>query len=114
MRLVAAANKETGLKATLCRVEEIPREGTLKVDLFGRTVLVFRNGGAPKAYLDCCPHYGGPLELREDRLVCLWHGSEFGRDGRCIGGPAREDSRLIRLDVRVEEGLLKCAFEIPE
>lgn len=95
------------MKVPLCKLDEIPEEGTKKVDFFGREVLILKVGGKPKAMLNVCMHLGGPMKQDGDKLVCEWHGAEFGsRDGRRLKGPARRDSRLITLPTRVEDGTL--------
>ena len=85
---------------------EAVAEGTLtEVDFFGRPAILFREEGRVAAYLNVCAHLGGPLQLQGDRLRCQWHGACFAaRTGKAECGPARPDSRLIRLPITVEEG----------
>ncbi len=42
------------------------------------------------ALLQACPHLGCALDWDETlgRFVCPCHGSQFARDGSCLGGPA--------------------------
>jgi nitrite reductase/ring-hydroxylating ferredoxin subunit len=82
------------------------REGALtEVDFLGRPAILFREDGRVTAYLNVCAHLGGPLHLEEGTLRCQWHGACFdARSGRARCGPARPDSRLIRLPVTVEDG----------
>lgn len=99
------------MKVPLARVDEIPEGGTKIVDFFGREALLFKSDGWPKALLNICMHLGGPMHREGDRLVCEWHGAEFGvTDGRCLKGPARPDSRLITLPTRVEDGTLVYVY----
>ena len=99
------------MKVKLCNIEDISEEHALKVDFFGREVLVFRMEGRPKAVLNYWPHLGGPMALQGDRLVCAWHAATFGAtDGRCMNGPARPDSRLITLPTREEDGVLNYVY----
>lgn len=99
------------MKVALCRVAEISADGIKTVDFFGREVLVYEDSGRPKAVLNLCMHLGGPMTRQGDRLVCTWHGAEFGcSDGRCLKGPVRQDARLITLPTRVEDGVLTYVY----
>jgi nitrite reductase/ring-hydroxylating ferredoxin subunit len=99
------------MKAPLCRVAEIPGEGVKEVDFFGRSVLVYRVEGELRAIANVCLHLGGPLQAREDRFVCAWHGAEYAcADGRRIAGPVRQDARLMRLPTRIEDGVLMYVY----
>jgi nitrite reductase/ring-hydroxylating ferredoxin subunit len=84
------------MEQQIIRLDEVPETGAVRADFFGRDVLVTRVSGRPRAYLDVCPHFGGPLELQGDGFVCGWHQAEFGLDGRCRRGPARADSGCPR------------------
>lgn len=47
------------------------------------------------------------MQAHGERLICDWHGAEFARrDGRCLKGPARPESRVITMPTRVEDGTL--------
>ena len=95
------------MRIPLCKIEEISSGETKTVDFLGREVLVFEVDGEPKAVLNYCMHLGGPMKLRNCRLVCEWHGAEFEcNTGKRLKGPARPESRLIILPTRVEDGLL--------
>jgi nitrite reductase/ring-hydroxylating ferredoxin subunit len=99
------------MKVPLCKLEEIPEEGTKTVDFFGREVLVFKTEGQPKAILNVCMHLGGPMKREDSRLICQWHGAEFDCDrGQRLKGPARPDSRLIILPTRVEDEVLTYVY----
>lgn len=99
------------MKVPLCNVTDIPEEGALQVDFFGREVLVYRAYGHPKAVLNYCAHLGGPMKREGEQLVCQWHGAAFEcRGGRCLKGPARPESMLIQLPVRIEDGILQYVY----
>lgn len=102
------------MEQPLIAVEAVPDEGTVTADFFGRNVLVTRVDGRPGAYLDSCPHFGGPLRRDGDSFVCDWHEAAFGLDGRCSRGPARADSRLVVLPTRVIDGQVTYVYEPPE
>ena len=88
---------------TLCKVDEIPDEGSKLVDFFGRSVHVYKVNGKPRAVANTCMHFGGPLECQEGKFVCGWHGAEFASDdGHRLGGPAPSQSKLMFLSTRVD------------
>jgi nitrite reductase/ring-hydroxylating ferredoxin subunit len=99
------------MKVPLCPVHEIPEEGAKAVDFFGRSVLVYKVNGSPRAIANVCLHLGGPLECKEDKFVCPWHGAEYARaDGRRLSGPARQDARLMVIPTRVEDDVLNYVY----
>lgn len=99
------------MKVPLCPVTEIPDEGAKAVDFFGRSVLVYKVEGKPRAIANVCLHLGGPLQYEGEKFVCAWHGAEFCRaDGRRIKGPARPDARLMVLPTLIEDGVLTYVY----
>jgi nitrite reductase/ring-hydroxylating ferredoxin subunit len=99
------------MKVPLCPVAEIPDEGAKAVDFFGRSVLVYKLEGRPRAIANVCLHLGGPLQCEGEKFVCAWHGAEFSRtDGHRLKGPARPDARLMVLPTRVEDGVLTYIY----
>jgi len=101
------------LKVPLCKIEEIPEEGTKTVTFFEREVLAFKIEGKPKAILNICMHLGGSLKRQGDKLVCESHWSEFDcRNGKCLKGPANPESQLLILPTLVEDGILTYVANI--
>jgi nitrite reductase/ring-hydroxylating ferredoxin subunit len=99
------------MKAPLCPVDEIPDEGVKAVDFFGRSVLVYKVEGKPRAIANVCLHLGGPLSQEGDKFVCAWHGAEYAcADGRRLSGPVRQDARLMVLPTRIEDGMLNYVY----
>jgi len=99
------------MKHPLIRVDEIPEEGSRIVEFFGREVHVYKVRGKPVAVANSCMHFGGPLECRNGKFVCQWHGAEFSmNDGRRLKGPAPSESRLMFLSTRVEDGVLNYVW----
>lgn len=92
------------MKSKLIAVSEIPAQGTRKIDFFGREVLVYKEGDAPRAVLNYCTHLGGPLEMKDGGFTCGWHGAQFSCAGQCTKGPAAPESRLMFVPTRVEGG----------
>jgi nitrite reductase/ring-hydroxylating ferredoxin subunit len=100
------------MRSALIRVDEIPQNGVVTVDLLGREVLVMLLNGKPRAFANVCMHHGGPLTLVGDTLSCQWHGAQYdARTGRVISGPPRPDARLIMLPIRVEDGVLTYVYD---
>lgn len=100
------------MKAKLCALDEIPVEGTKKVDFFGREVLLYMDNGQPKAILNYCLHLGGPLELKGENFICQWHGAEFEcHTGACVKGPATKETKLMFLPTHIEDNQLMYVYE---
>lgn len=108
----------------VAHIDEIPLDRGLVVEADGRSVGLFRLGDEVYAYLNVCPHQGGPVgsgglfpairgEVREQRLheyhdpettviACPWHGWEFdARTGACLADASR---RLRPFHATVREG----------
>jgi nitrite reductase/ring-hydroxylating ferredoxin subunit len=99
------------VKQLLCPVAEIPEEGVKAVEFFGRQVLVYKVAGKPRAIANVCLHLGGPLEYKDEKFVCPWHGAEYAcEDGRRVAGPAPKDARLMVLPTRIEDGVLTYVY----
>lgn len=91
------------MKHELIKLADIPDVGSSVVPFFGREVHVYRTGDEFRAAANTCLHFGGPLECREGKLVCAWHGASFEMEsGGRITGPAPRDSRLMFLTTRAE------------
>jgi nitrite reductase/ring-hydroxylating ferredoxin subunit len=102
-------------------VEEIP-EGRCKEIRFGEgayafSVLIHRSGARVKAYVNRCPHFSLPLNVRPGefvmldgaRVMCALHGAVFRLDnGYCEAGPAASSS-LESVEVVVSDGLVCIA-----
>lgn len=88
---------------TLCKVNEIPNEGSKIVDFFGRSVHVYKVNDKPVAVANSCMHFGGPLECQDGKFVCPWHGAEYDMvDGHRLKAPAPSKSKLMFLSTRVD------------
>ena len=61
----------------------------------GQEIVVWRDlSGTAHAWEDRCPHRGMKLSfgfVRGDHIACLYHGWEYGADGRCRYIPAHPD-----------------------
>ena len=82
------------------------------VDGTPESLILHRDGGAIRAWLNICPHAGRRLDWspgqflksREGLLVCAVHGASFELlGGECVAGPCRGD-RLHAVEVVVRDG----------
>lgn len=91
------------MKHELCKLHDIPAKGSMLVPFFGRDVHVYRSGDQVRAAANICLHFGGPLECKDGKFICPWHGARYDMaTGKRIDGPAPEGSKLLFLSTRVE------------
>ena len=68
------------------------RRVPLGIERLGERLVLWRTAdGTAHAHPDRCPHLGAALsggKVRDDCLVCPFHGFEFGADGQCRHIPA--------------------------
>ena len=78
----------------VCRWDEVPEGGALRVEVHGEPVAVVRAGGDLFALRDVCSHAEVPLsegDVEDCRIECWLHGSTFDlRTGKPSGLPATE------------------------
>lgn len=102
------------MKYPLINMADIPAKGSSLVDFFGRQVHVYQVNGVPKAVMNTCMHFGGPLDFKEGqgecKFVCQWHGAEFSASGEREKGPAPAKSHLMFLSTRIEDGVLNYVW----
>lgn len=71
--------------------KEINGEEPFKVQILGLRVVAFRDSqGAPHVLSDTCIHRGGSLGngwVKDDCMVCPYHGWQYGANGKCIKIP---------------------------
>ena len=103
---------ESSQQQTLCPLAQIPDGGATAVDAMladgEESVILLRQGGQVRGYLNICPHAGNRLDyapgkflLKNDTLICAVHGAVFNQgDGLCTGGPCR-GQHLLPVVVRV-------------
>lgn len=87
----------------LCKTADIPEEGTLLLDFFGRSIHVYKVQGRLIAVANTCMHFGGPLDCKDGKFVCPWHGAEYDMaTGQRLAAPAPANSKLMFLSTRVD------------
>jgi nitrite reductase (NADH) small subunit len=73
--------------AYACRLDEIPHDRGLLVEVGGRALAVFRQGERVHALENGCPHRDGPLafgDVRGGTVFCPVHAWPFDLEtGRC-------------------------------
>lgn len=90
--------------ARALRESELVEGQPRRAEVDGVRIVLVRRGGRIYALGEQCSHLGGPLaegEVREDSLVCPWHGSRFAlEDGRVLDGPATMPQPCFETRVR--------------
>lgn len=85
------------------------------IDGDSESLVLFRQGGEVRAWLNVCPHAGRRLDWapgkflksKDGLLVCAAHGASFElQRGDCAAGPCRGDS-LRAVPVQVVEGMVR-------
>jgi len=79
------------------RSEEITNKPAA-AKLLDQPIVIWRSNGQLAAFYDLCIHRGTPLSLgwvRNDQLVCAYHGWEYGADGNCTRIPSLPADRPI-------------------
>lgn len=75
-------------------------EAEAEIDGSAESLILYRDGGAVRAWLNVCPHAGRRLDWapgqflksKDGLLVCAVHGASFElQRGECVAGPCRGD-----------------------
>jgi len=103
-------------RTVVCHLDELndpdSRGLMLRVNERLHDVVIVRQGRQVFAYLNNCPHTGGPLDwvqdqflsLDKDYIQCATHAALFRlNDGYCVAGPCAGD-RLTTIPVIVDAG----------
>ncbi|MCP4644913.1 MAG: Rieske (2Fe-2S) protein [bacterium] len=97
---------------TLARVEDVPKDDSIGVDVEGATIALFNVGGRFYATSNACPHEGGPLcdgwTDDGETVTCPWHGWQFPLE---VAEDAPDDG-VERYRTIVEDGVIKV--ELPD
>ena len=107
---------KTTTRTVICRLDELqdPDSRGISVTYDGqlRDIFIVRQGGQIFAYLNSCPHTGGPLDwvpdqflnLDRDHIQCATHAALFRfSDGECVAGPCKGD-HLTAVPAGIEGG----------
>jgi nitrite reductase/ring-hydroxylating ferredoxin subunit len=118
----------SGRRHVIDSVAGLPPGSHRVVEVGGRSIGVFNDGGRLHAVRNVCPHHGAPLcrgkvsgrmlpsaphvyeyspDADERVLRCPWHGFEFRlADGRSITDPERMRVKTYRVEVEGDEVVL--------
>jgi phenylpropionate dioxygenase-like ring-hydroxylating dioxygenase large terminal subunit len=80
------------------------RDKPVAAMLLDEPIVLFRTEAGITALRDLCIHRGTPLSLGwlgKDRLVCAYHGWEYGTDGACLHIPSLAEGKTIPRKARV-------------
>jgi nitrite reductase/ring-hydroxylating ferredoxin subunit len=107
----------------LCSLDDLQDPGSKGVTVACDTRLfdlfVVRIGNEVRAYMNSCPHTGGPLDWVPDQFLsldreyiqCATHYALFRwQDGSCISGPCAGDA-LTSVPVVIEDGQIMLSRE---
>lgn len=78
----------------IARSQDLQEGKTLTVRLLGEDLVLWRSSGEAKAWQDRCPHRGASFatgRVKDDNLVCPYHGFVFNDSGQCIHVPAHPE-----------------------
>lgn len=103
----------------LIALDAIPDGGFAEVEAVldgddAESLLLYREGGDVRAWLNVCPHAGRRLDWapgrflksKEGLLVCAAHGASFELvNGECVAGPCRGEA-LRAVCVKVQDGAI--------
>jgi phenylpropionate dioxygenase-like ring-hydroxylating dioxygenase large terminal subunit len=73
------------------------RDKPLGVTLLDERLVLYRAEGKVIAARDVCPHRGAPLSqgwVKNDQLVCPYHGLEYASNGRCSHIPSQPEGTI--------------------
>ena len=86
--------------------QAVLKAGLIQKTWMGTKVVVWRDGSGRVCVAESvCPHLGSDLGpdaggcVRDDRLVCPFHGYEFDTTGQCVATPYAEAPRTAKLRV---------------
>ena len=109
----------------LLSLESIPEGALAEVEVRlgedAESLILYRQAGAVRAWLNVCPHAGRRLDWapgeflvgKDGLLVCAVHGASFELGGgTCVGGPCRGD-RLKRVAVHCVDGEVRLGEAAP-
>ncbi|NIK75188.1 phenylpropionate dioxygenase-like ring-hydroxylating dioxygenase large terminal subunit [Paenibacillus castaneae] len=97
-----------------CRSQELGKK-PLSLSLLDTPIVLFRTKRGIHALLDRCPHRNVPLskgKIRNDVLICPYHGWEFDGQGECVRVPGlcsyspSEHTRATVIAVKEQDGFI--------
>ena len=92
-------------------VTDLPSGASTVVEVEGKEIALFNQGGTVYALANTCPHAGGPLAegtVDAGQVECPWHGAQFdlktGSSSSALapGGAAAYPVRVSGSDIEIE------------
>ena len=105
-----------------CYSKDLPESGLHALTLLNQDLVVWRSEKGVHAWKDLCLHRGTRLSLGRVsgcRLVCPYHGWEYGEEGRCVKIPAHPDrqppekARVQTYPARERNGIIWVSLGSP-
>jgi nitrite reductase/ring-hydroxylating ferredoxin subunit len=76
----------------------------------GKKSILLYNDGQIRAFENICTHKGGPTALKDNALVCEWHGAAFNPlTGEALKKPAPDGSTLPAVAIKELDGKIFVA-----
>ena len=78
----------------VARSQNLPSGKILTTHLLGENLVLWRSGKQVFVGEDRCPHRGASFAqgwVKEDNLICPYHGFAFNTSGQCVHVPAQPD-----------------------
>lgn len=88
------------------RVDDIPENGGLVVEVAGESIAVFGLDDGYYALTNVCPHQGGPLgdgKVEDECVYCPWHGHQFDIRTGEHGQMSQLDCQTYEVEQRGDE-----------
>lgn len=89
----------------VAKASDLPPGAGKTMDVGGKRIALFNDGGAYRAVADTCLHRGGPLgegSLEAGIVTCPWHHWRYDtKTGECVDRPGM---RVAAYPVKVEGG----------
>lgn len=86
--------------------KDITADEPTKVQLLGLQFVAYRDSnGLPHVLSDTCIHRGGSLGngwLKDDCVVCPYHGWEYGGDGKCRSIPTIDENQKMPARAKID------------
>jgi len=77
--------------------EEVTNDKPYSTTLLDQRIVVYRTSTGISAARDVCPHRGAQLSrgwLKDDQLICPFHGIHFNAEGKCTRIPAHPEQKI--------------------
>ena len=71
------------MPSEICSLESLPRK--FFSEIFNDEIIIYEVDNSLFAISSFCPHFGGPLEVKNGKINCYWHDWDFDiRSHNCV------------------------------